>query len=378
MKVGVIHRDVATVTGLVGGGDVFLIYLLRALKEKGHNITLLTTKPTRWDVIERDMGWVFKPDEEGRSSLLPSIEVAGLYRQFFPPLPVMWLKSKCDLTFDSYGHNLFWNNDIIYMHTPLTQEELDTKYQRNLFTKTYYKVYLEIAKRLKKRLKTKILTNSEYSRNIIAATMGFDSKVVYPPIDFTLYRELLTRDTEKKNWVVTISRFVKEKRLELIPEIAAHAKNAVFHIIGTAPSQDASNIIIETIQRRSQELGISDRIKLHINQPSQEKMNILAASKVYLHTRKNEYFGMAIAEAMSGGLAPIVPGEGGQREIVPSEDFTYNDSEEAAQKVEYWLDHWSKDSALHFSKAAKKFSYERFRAEIDGILLESNISKIRS
>jgi len=378
MKVGIIHKDVATVTGLVGGGDVFLIYLLRALKEKGHTVTLLTTKPTRWDVIERDLGWVFKPDEEGRSCPLPSIEVAGLYRQFFPPIPVMWLKNKCDLTFDSYGHNLFWNNDIIYMHTPLTQGELDAKYQRNLFTKTYYKVYLEIAKRLKKRLKTKILTNSEYSRSIISATMGLDSKVVYPPIDVTLYRELLARDTEKKNWVVTISRFMREKRLELIPEIALHAKNAVFHIIGTAPSQDASNLIIETIRRRSQELGISDRIKLHINQPSQEKMDILAASKVYLHTRKNEYFGMAIAEAMGGGLAPIVPGEGGQREIVPSEDFTYKDPEEAAQKVEYWLDHWSKESALSFSKAAKKFSYERFRAEIDGVLLESNISKIRS
>jgi glycosyltransferase involved in cell wall biosynthesis len=377
MKVGVTYRDVATTKGLVGGGDVFLIYLLRALKEKGHTVILLTTKPTRWDIIEKDLGWVFKPDVEGRSSLLPSLEVADLYRQFFPPLPVVSLKRKCDVTFEAYGRSLFWNTDIIYMNAPPTQEMLNARYHKNILTKAYYKAYLKIAKRLKKRLRTRVLTNSEYSRSIISNTMGLDAKVVYLPVDVKLYKSLIALGGMRKDWVATVSRFAREKRLELIPEIAAHVKNAVFHIVGTAPSQDTSGVIIESIKRRSRELGVSDRVKLHINVPLHEKMDVLAASKVYLHTRRDEYFGMAIAEAMCGGLAPVVPDEGGQREIVPNEDFTYGDLEEAAQKVEYWLGNWSKESALYFFKAAERFSYERFREEIDKILLEAGASKVR-
>ncbi|MEM3736729.1 MAG: glycosyltransferase family 4 protein [Candidatus Bathyarchaeia archaeon] len=377
MKIGVIHRNVATTKGLVGGGDVFLVYLLRALKEKGHTVTLLTTKPTRWDVIERDLGWVFKPDVEGRSSLLPSLEVAGLYRQFLPPLPVLWLKHKCDVTFDSYGRNLFWNTDIIYIHTPPTREELSTKYNRNNLTKTYYNIYRAIAGRLKRGLKTRILTNSEYSKEIISATTGLEARVVYPPVDVKLYRALINCDGLRKNWVATVSRFTAEKRLELIPEIAERVRDAVFHIVGTTPSKQTSSTVIESIKKRSQELGVTGRVKLHINTSFDEKMAVLAASKVYLHTTRDEHFGMAIAEAMSGGLAPIVPDEGGQKEIVPCKDFTYRNLEEAAQKVEYWLNNWSRESALYFAKSAERFSFERFREEIDSIIREVATSKLR-
>jgi len=377
MKVGVTYRDVATTKGLVGGGDVFLIYLLRALKEKGHTVFLLTTKPTRWDIVEKDLGWVFKPDAEGRSSLLPRLEVADLYRQFFPPLPVVWLKSRCDVTFEAYGRSLFWNTDIIYMNAPPTQEMLNARYNKNTLTKVYYNTYLKIAGWMKKRLKTRVLTNSEYSRAIISSTMGVDAKVVYLPVDIKRYRELIARRDVRKNWVATVSRFAREKQLEVIPEIAAHVKDAVFHIVGTAPSQDVSSVIIESIRRKSRELGVSDRVKLHINISFQEKMDVLAASKVYLHTRRGEYFGMAIAEAMGGGLAPIVPAEGGQREIVPGEDFMYKDLEEAAQKVEHWLDNWNLETALYFSKTAERFSFERFREEIDEILHEVAASKIK-
>lgn len=363
---GIIYRNIAvTEKGLAGGGDVFLVYLLRALKEEGHEIVLLTTEPTRWDIVQNDLGWVFKPDLEVCSSFLSGFGRFRLYRQFLPSPHVEALKRVCDVTFNAYGHGLFWNTDFIYMHTPPTKEELFAKYNRNHLARLYYRTYLSVAERLKERLKTVVLTNSEYSRNIIRETLGLDAKVIPPPVDTEIYRSLIEKNEVRKNGVVTISRLTWEKRLELVPEIASRVQGeAEFHIIGTTPFAHSVEIS-QAIKRKSSELGVSDRVKLHANLPSKEKLDVLANSKVYLHTRKNEYFGMAIAEAMSAGLIPVVPNEGGQKEVVPGENFTYGSLEEGAQRVTYWLNHWSRSLSNQMSRKAEKFDYKRFKERIN-------------
>jgi hypothetical protein len=42
--------------------------------------------------------------------------------------------------------------------------------------------------------------------------------------------------------------------------------------------------------------------------------------------------------------------------------------EEAAQKVERWLEEWNEGVASQMSKSAERFSYERFRDEIDRMI----------
>lgn len=345
MKVGLIYRNITvTKSGLGGGGDVFVIYLLRALKEKGYKVILSTTQPTRWDVIERDLGWIYKPDEERKGRILPDFEGMRLYRQFLPAPYIESLKRDCEVTFNSYGHNLPWNTDFTYMHTPTTRQEFEAKYTKNLLARTYFGLYEKLMKRSLRRLKTRILTNSEYSREIIHSTLNRDVKVVYPPVDTTRHRSVLNKHSKRENWVVIISRYTWERNLNLIPEMAREIKEATFQIIGNTPLTYAPKVI-ETIRKRSNELGVSDRVRLNVDIPFNEKLEILANAKVYINTLKDEHFGMSIAEAMSAGLIPIVPNEGGQTEIPPGKEFLYDDLEEAIKKIRFWLREWSSDKA---------------------------------
>jgi len=365
LKVGLIHKNVATTeSSLGGGGDVFLIYLIRALKELGHYVLLSVIKPTPWDTIEKDLGWVYKPDLEILRFSPSIIDRAKLLKQFIPSPHIKMLKYKCDLTFNTYGDNLFWNTDIIYMHTPLTKDELSAKYQRNALSRLYYKVYASMAKKAKRKLKTLILTNSYYSKRIIDDTFGLLSKVIYPPIDTKFYKRALNENGNRQNYVVTVARLTRERNLEIIPELAQRVKGAIFHIIGSTVLPEASEVI-KSIKKKALELNVADKVKIHTNLPSMLRLKIMAKSKVYLNTLREEHFGMAIAEAMSAGLAPIVPNDGGQVEIVPSSEYLYHDLEEAALKIEEWLSKWTPERGLQLSQAAEKFSYERFKREIN-------------
>lgn len=373
MKVGLIYRNITVArSGLAGGGDVFVIYLLRALKEKGHEVILSTTEPTRWDVIERDLGWIYKPDEERKSLIFPDFEGMKLYRQFLPAPRIKSLKRKCAVTFNAYGHNLSWNTDLIYMHTPPTKQELEAKYTKNLFTRTYFDLYKKLMKHSLQKLKTRILTNSKYSEEIIRSTLNRDAKVVYPPVDTAKHRTALNKYSKRENWVVIISRYTWERNLNLIPEMAKEIKEATFQIIGNT-ALTYSPKVIEAIRKRSSELGVSDRVHLNVDIPFTKKLEILAKAKIYVNTLKDEHFGISIAEAMSAGLIPIVPNEGGQREIPPRREFLYNDLEDAINKVRFWLKEWSSDMANEVSRSAERFNYERFREEIDALIKEATV-----
>ncbi len=367
MRIGLVYRNIAvTKSGLAGGGDVFVVYLLRALKELGHEVVFATTRPTNWEPIERSLGWVFRPDEERKLMIMPDVGGFRLYRNLLPAPLVEKLKRDCNITLDAYGLNLLWNLDIAYLHTPPTKDELDAKYSRSIYSKLYYRIYRYLSDGKLRRLKTKVLTNSEYSRQIIWETLGINSQVIYPPVDTGLYSKLATNES-RDNVVLTVGRYTWERRLELVADLAALIPEAEFHIVGTTAMKYAHQVIT-SIKSEAERLGVSDRVHIHVDVPLKEKMDLMSRTKVYLNTCGDEYFGIAIAEAMSAGIVPVVPNRGGQREIVPSEKFTYESLKEAANLIRKWLNDWNPSIAKRLSLAAEKFSYNRFKNEIRELL----------
>ncbi|MEM2058594.1 MAG: glycosyltransferase family 4 protein [Nitrososphaerota archaeon] len=367
MKIGLVYRNIAvTRSGLGGGGDVFVIYLLRALKELGHEVVLATTKPTNWELIERSLGWVFRPDEERRLTIMPDVDGFRLYRNLLPAPLVEKLKKDCDVTFDAYGLNLLWNLDITYLHTPPTKDELDAKYSRGMHTKLYYKLYKYLTDKKLKKLKTKVLTNSEYSRRIIQETLGIDSQVVYPPVDTELYSKLAANKS-RNNVVLTVGRYTWERKLDLIADLAFLVPEAEFYIVGNTIMKYACEVIT-FIKSKAERLGVSNRVHIHVDVLLKDKMDLMSKAKVYVNTLRDEHFGIAVAEAMSAGMVPIVPNSGGQCEIVPSKEFTYENIEEAADLIRKWLNDWNPSIAKRLSLAAEKFSYSRFKNEIGELL----------
>jgi alpha-1,2-mannosyltransferase len=264
---------------------------------------------------------------------------------------------------------------MTYMHTPYTKGELRTKYGRNSYSKIYYKLYSSIAQKRKGKLATLILTNSHYSERIIKETMGLSPKVLYPPIDTSLYKSALSKVNSRLDHIVTIARFTWEKNLQMIPELAKRQRNAIFHIAGSVISQESSEVV-KFLKRRSSELNVADRVRIQLNPSIRERLEILSRSKVYINTLKEEHFGMSVAEAVSAGLAPVVPNGGGQVEIVPNREYMYRDMDEAVYRIEEWLSKWNPTEAFRLSRTAERFSYDNFKNNLSKLL--TNVSAHRS
>jgi glycosyltransferase involved in cell wall biosynthesis len=374
LRIGIITKGIATTgASTVGGGDVLNVYLLRALKELEHQVVLSTNSPTHWDTIERDLGWVCKPDIELKRSQHRILDKAKSFTQLITPSQIQMMKRTCDVTFNTYGDNLFWNTDLSYMLTPYTKEQLSAKYASTA-SKFYYKMYLTMLRKLKHSLRTLILTDSNYSKKIIEETMGLRSRVLYPPVDYALYRQAL-RKQHRLDHIVTVGRLTWEKNFRIIPEIACRVKNAVFDISGSIVSPESIEVL-KFIKRRSSELNVSNRVRVHLNPSTAERLNILEKCKVYINCWKGEYFGIAVAEALSAGLATIVPDGGGQLEIAPSSEYVYHDLDEAAVLIKKWLQRWNPAQALRLSRAAERFGLENFKTELKKIL--THLTRVRA
>ncbi len=65
----------------------------------------------------------------------------------------------------------------------------------------------------------------------------------------------------------------------------------------------------------------------------EEKAALFASRTFAIHACRVEAFGIAVAEMAAGGLIPVVPGEGGSREIAASSDLVYGDEDDAVAKI---------------------------------------------
>jgi glycosyltransferase involved in cell wall biosynthesis len=206
-----------------------------------------------------------------------------------------------------------------------------------------------------------ILANSHYTADEIRRFSGKKAEVLYPPVPSIIFNnnpETLTKN-QRKNLVVTISRFGPGKELEKIPYIASLTeKNIQFAIIGRVHYRDT----LLSLQKITKKLGLIDRVKFFPDASRMEMKQILKNAKIYLHTTIGEHFGISIVEAMAMGCIPIVHDSGGAREFVPK-DFRYRTIHEAAVKIIKEVYGWSPRKAIKIVKIAEKFKEENFSNE---------------
>ena len=120
-----------------------------------------------------------------------------------------------------------------------------------------------------------------------------------------------------------------------------------------------SEEVLNNFVRLLRKLKVSDKVKVIPNVSKSDLRKILLNSKIYLHPKINEHFGIAIVEAMSCGCIPIVHNSGGPKEFVP-QAFRYDNIEEAAKKIDKALGNWSVGMSARISNLADKFSERCF------------------
>jgi glycosyltransferase involved in cell wall biosynthesis len=246
---------------------------------------------------------------------------------------------------------------------------------------------------------TTLVTNSKYSSKAIFDECGIrDTMVLSPPVDVEKFRKFVflpyssSRDEkveegddyrdkskhedidncdkkiEKENIILVISRIDPTKKIEKAITLAHLLKNKGIGkgmvIVGNLDEYNHGYYI--SLKEMVEDLKLKDYVKFEIDAPFDKLLLNMKKSKVYFHPRSGEHFGMSIVEAMSAGLIPVVPDEGGQTEFVPSQ-YQYNTLEQASQIVSNALD-IPISERLAISNSVQRFSVSKFKKNFQQIV----------
>lgn len=371
------------------------LVLAKTLKENGYRVDLVTMEKIHWTRVKRTLG-MGKEVIDGETAILSSFTSlpAALYDLFaywllrdaiFVPL----MRRKLDLSITVWPTLPVVFSDILYIHFPLfIPSYMDSKYSHNgwmayslpfrLFCKLFIKAFNSLNN------KPVVLTNSLYSKRAIEDHLDVKANVVYPPVDTQKYSQSCSGSC-RRNIVLTISRFVEKKDLSELLEVARDSPEAQFVVLGTVT---AKSDYVEALRRDARKMGISDRISLIVDAGENEKIKLLSQAKIYLHTRRYEHFGIAIVEAMSAGLVPVVHRSGGPwLDILKETDgivgYSYTNNREAATIIsrllnnERELERVSK-KALESAKAfdSKQFGSSMIRIVEDVLARRTRLTQL--
>ena len=215
---------------------------------------------------------------------------------------------------------------------------------------------------------------SAYVRDLMTDFYGpFNGEIFYPPTTF----EPLSDNVEKEPLrVVYLGRINPEKRIPDICDIVEKARNLSgkdLKLIIAGPydkNSAAVNNLLSYIRQRPW-------ISLLDGAFGEEKSKLLHSGTYAVHARRNEEFGISITEYLKAGLIPIVPDEGGSREVVDAPDLTYSDNDMAAKILVRLLTdaEFREQQRRHCAERAKVFSRENYFARqtelLDKILAEA-------
>ena len=164
-----------------------------------------------------------------------------------------------------------------------------------------------------------LLANSHFGAERLRAAYGRDATVITHGADFAPAPAEQTRALraqyalDEKFVLLTVNFLHPRKRIDLflraLAELKTRAPTAAALVVGAGPESDALHAL-------ARELQLDDVVRFTGFVPDAELPAYYAASDVYVHTCKNESFGLSVLEASAAGLPVIAVNEGGPREII--------------------------------------------------------------
>jgi glycosyltransferase involved in cell wall biosynthesis len=124
--------------------------------------------------------------------------------------------------------------------------------------------------------------------------------IVYPGIDLSLYRSIIPREKSASPTLITISRLVRYKKLDMLIHAVRFLKRDYpdirLKIVGEGPEEPY-------LRRLAEELGVTGNIDfLGKIDKYQDLIALLKQSDVFVLPSITEGFGMVIIEAMAAGI----------------------------------------------------------------------------
>jgi glycosyltransferase involved in cell wall biosynthesis len=328
---------------LLGGAQRACLHAINALRKTNCKLVLATIDKTNWAVVETIFGETSKPDEElFLFSRMPEMPALALKQAFVAlsyalHLFIITMKNKASLVINMGGEIVDNLGDVVYVNAvPLRLMHLfpDIQPKPGIQWKVYSRLYSMFLMFLGGAAGT-IVANSKFSQSVVEKFLGKRALVVYPPV---ISSRIVSRadSRNRKNIVITISRFRSAKGLEIIPKVASFLKGCEFILIGIVDRE--SGRCLKDLSGEVERLRVQDRVHIFMNKPHSFTLAALSTAKVFLHTQSTEAFGMSIVESMAAGCVPIVPRTGGPwLDILDRKQgeygFSYGSVQEAAEII---------------------------------------------
>lgn len=152
-----------------------------------------------------------------------------------------------------------------------------------------------------------ILTNSMFTSQNIRRIYNRDSLVIYPGVDTSKFKPM----GEKENFIFSIGRLTKFKRMDLLLKVMVHLKGKNIHLYLGGDGEEKNNLV-----SMSKKLEISDNVTF-LGKISESQLNYYySKAKVVIFPTQGEPFGIVPIEAMAAGTPVIAGKEGGVVESV--------------------------------------------------------------
>jgi glycosyltransferase involved in cell wall biosynthesis len=222
---------------------------------------------------------------------------------------------------------------------------------------------------------TTVVTNSNFSKRAIEQHYGSTVKpvVIYPPVDTDKFQKIALRSEDRENVILVVSRFSPDKQLENIIEIGKILINEIkvdaeIILVGNISTEDLQ--YLEELKQLIRKYNLDDKVTARVGISFDQLLELMRKSKVYLHPLAGEPFGISIVEAMSAGLIPVVPDEGGYTEFVP-EYYQYHTHQQAADvigKILIASDNNMQTERTQLSEGVSKFSTKSYKADLRKVI----------
>ena len=216
-------------------------------------------------------------------------------------------------------------------------------------------------------LNDKQVANSDYTRQMIIKNYRIKSDavdVVYPPVDISFPLSV----PKKKGSVISLGRYAPDKRqLEQI-ELASHLPEFHFNMVGFVNEPRYFNQCKQAVAHKK-----LNNVSLMPDLSLEESKRELSASEYFLHSLRNEPFGITTVQAIAAGCIPLVHDSGGQKEIVPDKSLRYTNMDDAIKKLKF-LNTLNEEQKKELQTALQKhilqFDIASFKNKIKPMLID--------
>jgi glycosyltransferase involved in cell wall biosynthesis len=318
--------------------------------------------------------------------LFPSLDLPVTYQRLFLSLPLMKAvrKENPDIVFVDHSsykplRNMLRGRKVVhYVHFPplsyrllksfpeVYRESLSgdfNRFPKNIYWNTY--ALLEKPLIVDYGFADVLCANSSFTAGIVKRIWNRSALVIYPPVALKDFEPL-----PKRNVVTSIGRIDPDKHFEdLIEAVSICETKPIVRIIGGLGAENMPYLI--RLKSLIEKLNLNSRVSVETNVPFHVVKESLGMSKIYVHAKHYEHFGISVVEAMASGCVPIVHRSGGPfLDIIDrgKYGFSFSSTKELAQDIDKLMQTDTSKLAESCICRAKIFGEDNFRKGIMDVI----------